>query len=82
MATPRLSGFSMLPEWAPHERTWMEFPSENFTFTVDDGWLDHCRGVWASVANTIARSSFKANGEGAISEAGEKLIAQVGVSFE
>ncbi len=53
MTTPRLSGFSMPPEWAPHERTWMEFPSENPTFTVDDGWLDHCRGVWASVANTI-----------------------------
>ncbi|MEN9643851.1 MAG: hypothetical protein RL238_520 [Actinomycetota bacterium] len=55
MSTPRLSGFSMPPEWAPHERTWMEFPSENTTFTVENGWLDHCRGVWASVANTIAR---------------------------
>jgi len=55
MTTPRLSGFSMPPEWAPHERTWMEFPSQNFTFTKDDEWLDHCRGVWASVANTIAR---------------------------
>ena len=55
MTTPRLDGFHMPPEWAPHTRTWMEFPSANFTFTVDDGWLDHCRGVWASVANTIAR---------------------------
>lgn len=55
MTTPRLSGFSMPPEWAPHERTWMEFPTANQTFTVDDGWLDHCRAVWASVANTIAR---------------------------
>ncbi len=55
MATPRLSGFSMPPEWAPHERTWMEFPSKNITFTEEDGWLDHCRTVWASVANTIAR---------------------------
>jgi agmatine deiminase len=55
MTTPRLAGFSMPPEWAPHERTWMEFPSENQTFTVEDGWLDHCRGLWASVANTIAR---------------------------
>jgi agmatine deiminase len=55
MTTPRLSGFSMPPEWAPHERTWMEFPSENPTFTVDNGWLDHCRSVWTSVANTIAR---------------------------
>ena len=55
MSTPRLSGFTMPPEWAPHERTWMEFPSPNFTFTSDDGWVDHCREVWASVANTIAR---------------------------
>lgn len=55
MTTPRLAGFSMPPEWAPHERTWMEFPSANQTFTVGDGWLDHCRGVWAGVANTIAR---------------------------
>ena len=53
--TPRLAGFRMPPEWAPHARTWMEFPSENETFTVADGWRDHCRGVWASVANTIAR---------------------------
>ena len=29
MTTPRLSGFSMPPEWVPHERTWMEFPSAN-----------------------------------------------------
>ena len=34
------------------------------------------------VANTIASSLFKANGEGAISEASDKLIAQVGVSVE
>ena len=34
------------------------------------------------IANTIARSLFKANGEGAISEASDKLIAQVGVSVE
>jgi agmatine deiminase len=55
MTTPRLSGFSMPPEWAPHERTWMEFPSPNAAFVEEDGSLDHCRGVWASVANTIAR---------------------------
>ena len=55
MTAPRLSGFSMPPEWAPHERTWMEFPSVNQTFTDDDDWLTHCRAVWTSVANTIAR---------------------------
>ena len=34
------------------------------------------------VANTIARSHFQANGEGAVSEASEKLIAQLDVNVE
>ena len=54
MSTPRLSGFSMPPEWAPHERTWMEFPSANTTFTVDDGWLDHCAARAAALAGKRA----------------------------
>jgi agmatine deiminase len=55
-ATPRLAGFSMPPEWAAHERTWMEFPPANETFGDDtDGELGECRRAWASVANTIAR---------------------------
>jgi agmatine deiminase len=46
----------MPPEWARHERTWMEFPCVNETFGDDpDGELGHYRRVWASVANTIAR---------------------------
>ncbi len=53
---PRIAGFSMPPEWARHERTWMEFPSANETFGDDvDGRLGHCRRVWASVADAIAR---------------------------
>ena len=56
MSTPRLSGFSMPPEWMPHERTWMEFPPANEGFTSDpERDLDHFRRVWASVANTINR---------------------------
>jgi agmatine deiminase len=56
MTTPRLSGFSMPPEWLPHERTWMEFPPANEGFGHDaDGDLGHYRRVWASVANTINR---------------------------
>ncbi|MDO9175491.1 MAG: agmatine deiminase family protein, partial [Actinomycetota bacterium] len=56
MTTPRLAGFSMPPEWAPHERTWMEFPPVNEGFgDGSDGWLGTVREVWASVANTIAR---------------------------
>lgn len=44
----------MPPEWAPHARTWMEFPCVNETFGADpDGALGHSRAVWASVANTI-----------------------------
>lgn len=56
MTTPRLAGFSMPPEWAPHERTWMELPCANDTFGDDpDGELGHYRRVWTGVANTIAR---------------------------
>ncbi len=56
MTTPGLSGFSMPPEWAQHERTWMEFPPADTTFGNDpDGELGHYREVWAAVTNAIAR---------------------------
>lgn len=51
--TPRAAGFRMPPEWARHERTWMEFPPDNDTFAGTD--LDRYRATWASVANTIGR---------------------------
>ena len=55
MSTPRLAGFSMPAEWAPHERTWMEFPCANETFGDDpDGELGHFRRVWSGVTNAIA----------------------------
>lgn len=56
MSTPRIAGFRMPPEWAPHARTWMEFPPPNEAFG-DPGTdeLAHHRQVWATVANTIAR---------------------------
>ncbi len=47
--------------------------SKGFGFRVND---------ITCIANTIASSLFKANGEGAISEVSEKIIAQVGVSVE
>ena len=54
-ASPAAAGFTMPPEWAPHERTWMEFPPPNATFgTGHDGVLQACRATWASVARTIA----------------------------
>ena len=56
MTTPRAEGFSMPPEWAPHARTWMEFPPVNEGFgDGTDGLLSTVRDVWASVANTINR---------------------------
>ena len=55
MSTPRLEGFSMPPEWAPHECTWMEFPPANKEFASDPAELAAARATWASVANTIAR---------------------------
>lgn len=42
----------MPPEWAPHARTWMEFPPRNQTFRPD---LDRYRTAWANVANAIAQ---------------------------
>jgi agmatine deiminase len=56
MSTPRIAGFSMPPEWVPHTRTWMEFPTPSESFGEgDDELLAHYRSVWASVASTIAR---------------------------
>jgi agmatine deiminase len=46
----------MPPEWAPHGRTWMEFPPGNTTFGDDPaGELGHYRSVWTAVTNAIAR---------------------------
>ena len=65
MTTPRAAGFSMPPEWAPHERTWMEFPPVNEPFgdgsDADgsdgdgDGELGRFRRAWMGVANAVAR---------------------------
>jgi agmatine deiminase len=56
MTTPSLSGFSMPPEWARHERTWMEFPPANETFGDDPyGELGRYRQAWTAVTKAIAR---------------------------
>ncbi|MEV5612200.1 agmatine deiminase family protein [Streptomyces sp. NPDC052225] len=44
--------YVMPPEWAPHERTWMAWPSPNPTF-ADDRELADARAAWASVANAV-----------------------------
>ncbi|WP_313816541.1 agmatine deiminase family protein [Citricoccus sp.] len=54
-ATPATTS-AMPPEWAPHERTWMSFPTRNETFGGSgSSTLDRARTAWASVARTIAR---------------------------
>lgn len=42
----------MPPEWAPHARTWMEFPPRNATFAPD---LARYRAAWTDVANQVVR---------------------------
>lgn len=54
MTTPSSLGFSMPAEWAPHERTWMAFPTDNPTFDTPEQ-LHAARQAWANVANTIVR---------------------------
>jgi agmatine deiminase len=60
----------MPPEWAPHARSWMEFPPPNETFAPD---LARYRAAWAHVANTVARyepvTVIAAPGDGAAAAA-------------
>lgn len=42
----------MPPEWAPHERTWMEYPPLNETFSPDP---ERFRAAWAAVTAAVAR---------------------------
>lgn len=51
---PADDGYSMPAEWAPHERTWMAWPSPNTTFE-DGAELAGARAAWGEVARTIAR---------------------------
>ncbi|MBO1767985.1 agmatine deiminase family protein [Allobranchiibius sp. GilTou38] len=45
----------MPPEWAPHERTWMAFPTKGYTLGHTPAEADAARRTWASVANAVAR---------------------------
>ncbi|MEZ0067692.1 agmatine deiminase [Streptacidiphilus sp. MAP12-20] len=51
--SPAALGYAMPAEWAPHDRTWMAFPTSNETFAGDE--LHLARQAWANVANTIVR---------------------------
>src|SRR5699024_2175231 len=47
---------TMVPEWMPHERTWMSFPTSNDTFGSEGSeTLQRARRAWTNVAQTIAR---------------------------
>ena len=52
MTRPSDKGFYMPPEWAPHKRTWMEWPCREGLW--EDG-LDAAREAYAEVARAIAR---------------------------
>ncbi|MFF1874296.1 agmatine/peptidylarginine deiminase [Kitasatospora herbaricolor] len=54
MTTPASLGYRMPAEWAPHDRTWMAFPTTNQTFDSAEH-LHAARLAWAEVANTIVR---------------------------
>ncbi|MEJ2015002.1 MAG: agmatine deiminase family protein [Limibacillus sp.] len=52
MTRPADKGFYMPPEWAPHKRTWMEWPCRESLWAEG---LDAAREAYAEVARAIAR---------------------------
>ncbi|MGL4745666.1 MAG: agmatine deiminase family protein [Dermatophilaceae bacterium] len=45
----------MPPEWAPHHRTWMAWPSSGYTLGETDADADIARRTWSEVARAVAR---------------------------
>lgn len=45
--------WTMRPEWAPHERTWMAWPTSGYTVGDTMEALEEARPTWVAVANAI-----------------------------
>ena len=52
---PSAGGWRMPAEWAPHERTWMAWPSAGYTLGDTEADAEEARDTWAAVARAVAR---------------------------
>lgn len=48
-----MNDWVMPAEWAPHERTWMAWPSSGYTLGENEVEANAARNTWAAVANAI-----------------------------
>ena len=48
-------GWRMPAEWAPHERTWMAWPSAGYTLGDTAADAEEARRTWAAVARAVSR---------------------------
>lgn len=74
-ATPAQLGFSMPPEWQPHEATWISWP---FDDELWEGWLEEVRQDMAGLVSTIARFEpvwLNVTGEESETDARRRLLA-------
>ncbi len=49
--SPHREGFVIAPEWAPHRRTWMSWPADNYVRAAGPATV----AAWASVAASVSR---------------------------
>ena len=47
--------YTMPPEWAPHDRTWMAWPTTGYTLGESAEEAAAAHGAWSAVANAIVR---------------------------